>query len=52
MSAKPIPEGYTSVMPYLTADDGKGAISGLTGTGFPVRAAIMDLAAVAFFVCS
>jgi PhnB protein len=26
MAVKPIPEGYTSVTPYLTVDDGKGAI--------------------------
>jgi PhnB protein len=26
MAGKPIPEGYTSVTPYLTVDDGKGAI--------------------------
>jgi PhnB protein len=26
MAAKPIPEGYTSITPYLTVDDGKGAI--------------------------
>ena len=26
MSVKPIPDGYTSVMPYLTVDDGKAAI--------------------------
>jgi PhnB protein len=26
MAVKPIPEGYTSVTPYLTVDDGKAAI--------------------------
>jgi PhnB protein len=26
MTAKPIPEGYTSITPYLTVDDGNGAI--------------------------
>jgi PhnB protein len=26
MAVKPIPEGYTSVTPYLVVDDGKGAI--------------------------
>jgi PhnB protein len=26
MGGKPIPEGYTSITPYLTVDDGKGAI--------------------------
>jgi PhnB protein len=26
MAVKPIPEGYTSITPYLTVDDGKGAI--------------------------
>ena len=26
MTAKPIPDGYTSITPYLTVDDGKGAI--------------------------
>ena len=26
MTVKPIPEGYTSVTPYLTVDDAKGAI--------------------------
>jgi PhnB protein len=26
MAVKPIPEGYPSVSPYLTVDDGKGAI--------------------------
>ncbi len=26
MAVKPVPEGYTSVTPYLTVDDGKGAI--------------------------
>jgi PhnB protein len=26
MAAKPIPEGYTSITPYLTVDDGKAAI--------------------------
>jgi PhnB protein len=26
MSVKPIPEGYENVIPYLTVDDGKGAI--------------------------
>ena len=26
MAAKPIPEGYTSITPYLTVDDGKQAI--------------------------
>jgi PhnB protein len=26
MPVKPIPEGYTSITPYLTVDDGKGAI--------------------------
>jgi PhnB protein len=26
MAVKPIPEGYTSITPYLTVDDGQGAI--------------------------
>jgi PhnB protein len=26
MSVQPIPDGYTSIVPYLTVDDGKGAI--------------------------
>jgi PhnB protein len=26
MTVKPIPEGYTSITPYLTVDDGQGAI--------------------------
>ena len=26
MSVKPIPDGYENVIPYLTVDDGKGAI--------------------------
>ena len=26
MTAKSIPDGYTSIIPYLTVDDGKGAI--------------------------
>ena len=26
MTVKPIPEGYTSITPYLTLDDGQGAI--------------------------
>jgi PhnB protein len=26
MAVKPIPEGYTSITPYLTVDDGRGAI--------------------------
>jgi PhnB protein len=26
MAAKPIPEGYTTITPYLTVDDGQGAI--------------------------
>ena len=26
MSVKPIPDGYTSIAPYLFVDDGKGAI--------------------------
>jgi PhnB protein len=26
MATKPVPEGYTSITPYLTVDDGRGAI--------------------------